>query len=126
MCIRDRVHLYGIKIRYPQHGKDIRQLGVCRRRQNRTAKNQRTHGGTLSVSYTHLPKKQLSINESYFGFGAFLLEKLTEPISVEDLWEYYKDSYTNKKYPGNSIILYICAVINMTVFLHIKKEKAFS
>ena len=26
----------------------------------------------------------------------------------------------------NSIILYICAVINMTVFLHIKKEKAFS
>ena len=37
-----------------------------------------------------LPKKQLSINESYFGFGAFLLEKLTE---------YYKDSYTNKKYP---------------------------
>ena len=39
-----------------------------------------------------LPKKQLSINESYFGFGAFLLEKLTEPISVEDLWEYYKDS----------------------------------
>ena len=44
-----------------------------------------------------LPKKQLSINESYFGFGAFLLEKLTEPISVEDLWEYYKDSYTNKK-----------------------------
>ena len=43
-----------------------------------------------------LPKKQLSINESYFGFGAFLLEKLTEPISVEDLWEYYKDSYTVK------------------------------
>ena len=29
------VHLSGIKIRYPQHGKDIWQLGVCRRRQNR-------------------------------------------------------------------------------------------
>ena len=30
-----------------------------------------------------LPKKQLSINESYFGFGAFLLEKLTEmPLAV--------------------------------------------
>lgn len=46
-----------------------------------------------------LPQKQLSINESYFGFGAFLLEKLTESISVEDLWEYYKNSYASKKYP---------------------------
>ena len=46
-----------------------------------------------------LPKKQLSINESYWGFGAFLLKKLTNPIATEDLWEYYKDSYTNKKYP---------------------------
>jgi len=25
---KGQVHLYGIKIRYPQHGKDIRQLGV--------------------------------------------------------------------------------------------------
>ncbi len=45
---KGQVHLYGIKIRYPQHGKDIWQLGVCRRRQNRTEKNQRTHGGTFS------------------------------------------------------------------------------
>jgi len=45
---KGQIHLYGIKIRYPQHGKNIRQLGVCRRRQNRTEKNQRTHGGTLS------------------------------------------------------------------------------
>lgn len=46
-----------------------------------------------------LPKKQLSVNESYFGFGAFLLQKLNEPVSIEELWEYYKDSYTSKKYP---------------------------
>ena len=26
---KGQVHLYGIKIRYPQHGKDIWQLGVC-------------------------------------------------------------------------------------------------
>ena len=38
---KGQVHLYGIKVRYPQHGKNIRQLGVCRRRQNRTEKNQR-------------------------------------------------------------------------------------
>lgn len=46
-----------------------------------------------------LPKKQLSISESLFGFGGFLLQKLDTPLTVDDLWEYYKDSYANKKYP---------------------------
>ncbi len=45
-----------------------------------------------------LPKKQLSLSESLFGFGAFLLQRLDTPASVDDLWEYYKDSYTDKKY----------------------------
>lgn len=45
-----------------------------------------------------LPKKQLSISESFFGFGAFLLKKLKSPTSIDDLWQYYKDSYVNKKY----------------------------
>ena len=51
------------------------------------------------VKYMILPKKQLSISESYFGFGGFLLQKLNTPISVDELWEFYKDSYSNKKYP---------------------------
>lgn len=42
---KGQVHLYGIKIRYPQHGKDIRQLGVCRRRQ----KEQRRINGRMAV-----------------------------------------------------------------------------
>lgn len=46
-----------------------------------------------------LPKKQLSLNESFFGFGAFLLQRLSVPATADELWEYYKDSYTNKKYP---------------------------
>lgn len=46
-----------------------------------------------------LPKKHLSINESFFGFGGFLLQKLNTPVSVDELWEFYKDSYSNKKYP---------------------------
>ena len=45
-----------------------------------------------------LPKKQLSLNESMFGFGAFLLNKLKTPISVDDLWNYYKECYNNKEY----------------------------
>ncbi len=46
-----------------------------------------------------LPRKQLSISESFFGFGGFLLQQLDTPMTVDGLWEYYKDSYSNKKYP---------------------------
>lgn len=45
-----------------------------------------------------LPKKQMSLSESIFGFGAFLLKKIKSPISVDDLWNYYKESYNNKQY----------------------------
>ena len=46
-----------------------------------------------------LPKKQLSLSESFFGFGAFLLGHISSPDSVDELWKYYKDSYESKKYP---------------------------
>lgn len=46
-----------------------------------------------------LPRKQLSMSESLFGFGGFILQQLNKPLTVDDLWEYYKDSYSNKKYP---------------------------
>lgn len=45
-----------------------------------------------------LPKKHLSIEESLFGFGAFLLQKITTPTSIENLWGFYKDAYVNKQY----------------------------
>lgn len=45
-----------------------------------------------------LPQKHLSVTESLFGFGAFLLQKIKEPISIDSLWEYYQDAYTNKQY----------------------------
>lgn len=45
-----------------------------------------------------LPQKHLSVNESLFGFGAFLLQKIKEPISIDLLWEFYKDAYANKQY----------------------------
>lgn len=46
-----------------------------------------------------LPKKHLDINESIFGFGAFLLQQLKKSMSVEELWEYYRDTYHNHIYP---------------------------
>ena len=46
-----------------------------------------------------LPKKQLSLNESFFFFLDFLLQRLRVPATADELWEYYKDSYADKKYP---------------------------
>ena len=31
-----------------------------------------------------LPKKQLSVSESFFGFGAFLLRQLSKPMTIDD------------------------------------------
>lgn len=40
-----------------------------------------------------LPKKHLGIEESLWGFGAFLLGQMKKPMSVDDLWKYYKECY---------------------------------
>ena len=45
-----------------------------------------------------LPKKQLSIEESLWGFGGFLLKQLQKPMLVDELWECYKEFYSNGKY----------------------------
>ncbi len=46
-----------------------------------------------------LPKKHLDLSESIFGFGAFLLQQLQKPMTVEALWEYYRTAYYNHRYP---------------------------
>lgn len=45
-----------------------------------------------------LPKKQLSIEESLFGFGGFLLEELSTPMTIDELWKDYKKAYESKQY----------------------------
>ena len=40
-----------------------------------------------------LPKKQLSVEESLWGFGGFLLQKLQKPVHADELWEYYKEVF---------------------------------
>ena len=47
-----------------------------------------------------LPKKQLSMEESLFGFGGFLLEKLSVPMTVDELWKDYKKDYDRN---GNAV-----------------------
>jgi len=71
-----------------------------------------------------LPKKQLSISESLFGFGGFLLQKLETPMSIDELWEYYKDSYSNKEYPVKfSFDQYIMALDYLFMIGAIKKNE---
>lgn len=71
-----------------------------------------------------LPKKHLSISESLFGFGGFLLQKLETPMTADELWECYKDSYSNKKYPIKfSFDQYIIALDYLFIIGAIKKNE---
>lgn len=71
-----------------------------------------------------LPRKQVSMNESYFGFGGFLLQKLASPISIEDLWDYYKAEYTEGKYPVKfSFDQYIMALDYLFIIGAITKDE---
>ena len=48
-----------------------------------------------------LPEKHVPLEESLFGFGAYLLQNMQEPIHVENLWDIYKSDYKQKRYPVN-------------------------
>lgn len=71
-----------------------------------------------------LPRKQLSVSESLFGFGGFLLQQLSVPATVDELWEYYKDSYANKKYAVKfSFDQFIMALDYLFIIGAIKKNE---
>lgn len=45
-----------------------------------------------------LPKKHLALEESLFGFGAYLLKHIKEKQSVDKLWKTYLFEYKNNIY----------------------------
>ena len=45
-----------------------------------------------------LPKKHVSLEESLFGFGAYLLEHIHAKITVDNLWTIYLKEYENMLY----------------------------
>ena len=66
----------------------------------------------------------MDINESIFGFGAFLLQQLEYPMSVEELWECYKFAYNNHKYPVKfSFDQYIVTLDYLFIIAAIKKNE---
>lgn len=58
-----------------------------------------------------LPKKHLTIEESLFGFGAYLLQHIKSNITVDNLWKIYlkeyKDSVYNIKFNFDQYIVAI-------------------
>ena len=73
-----------------------------------------------------LPKKQLSIEESFWGFGGFLLKQLQKPMLVDELWECYKDFYSNGKYSVRfSFDQFIMALDYLYIIGAIKKDEMF-
>ena len=44
-----------------------------------------------------LPKKHLPIDESVLGFGAYLLQHLSKPMTIDDLWKAYLGEYEKAK-----------------------------
>ena len=57
-----------------------------------------------------MPKKHISLSESYIGFGAIVLEILTLPMTIDDCWEKIQKQYIGKglitaKHSFDSLIL---------------------
>lgn len=66
----------------------------------------------------------MSVSESFFGFGAFLLQQLSKPMTIDDLWEYYKEEYSNKRYSTKfSFDQYIMALDYLFIIGAIEKMK---
>lgn len=45
-----------------------------------------------------LPKKHLSLDESLFGFGAYLLNNIGKNSNIDRLWRNYLGDYKNNIY----------------------------
>jgi len=51
-----------------------------------------------------MPDKHLKLSESLFGLGAFLLERLGEPKSLDDLWSDVLKGMTSRTIPNRHSI----------------------
>jgi len=48
-----------------------------------------------------MPSKHISFSESLLGLGSYLLAKLNEPSSIDDIWKRYQEDYKNELYSSN-------------------------
>lgn len=47
-----------------------------------------------------MPDKHIKLSESYIGLGAFILETLTRPKTIDHIWMSFKKARKADKYPS--------------------------
>jgi len=57
-----------------------------------------------------MPKKHITLSESYIGLGAYVLDLLSSPMTIDSCWDKILKSYINtgkisKKHSFNNFIL---------------------
>lgn len=45
-----------------------------------------------------MPAKHINFSESFLGFGSYILQNLSEPKSVDELWQMYQQDLQNGLY----------------------------
>ena len=59
-----------------------------------------------------LPDKHIKLSESIIGFSSFVLETLSRPCTVDEIWEKFQSARESKEYPVkqsfDNLILTIC------------------
>jgi hypothetical protein len=45
-----------------------------------------------------MPAKHINFSESLLGFGSYILQNLSEPKSVDELWQKYQQDLQNEFY----------------------------
>jgi len=45
-----------------------------------------------------MPSKHINFSQSLLGFGSYLIGKLKNPMSIDDLWKEYKSDLENQLY----------------------------
>lgn len=48
-----------------------------------------------------MPSKHINFSQSLLGFGSYLAAKLTNPMSIDDLWREYKFDLEKELYFSN-------------------------
>lgn len=47
-----------------------------------------------------MPDKHVKLSESFYGLGSSLLELLTGPKTIDELWRHFSKAVVNKEYPS--------------------------
>ncbi|WP_415397824.1 ABC-three component system middle component 6 [Sulfurimonas sp. CS5] len=45
-----------------------------------------------------MPAKHINFSESFLGLGSYILQNLSEPRSVDELWQMYQQDLQNELY----------------------------